>query len=440
MSDIETPDAVVLGGNVRGLVTAYVLGMLGYRAVLIERSPRLGGADGSFQTQGGTGFELGMHVLDEDRTVLATRLFKHVLDGQFHRVQLKRGLVLRGHQVPYAPQRGDLPAELRALLKDGEWVDDIGDRRPTRAALSAIYGKGWTDFVFDEVLPSFPAEARHRQFGVDESLLMANIYPWFFPRAAQRAATHDESRSFHDRLRAGIPQYILYPKQGGFGGFASALRARLPPNVEVLMNAGDVNLELRPGTHTVEQVSALGRRFRAPLHFWAGPWEPLARVLNIPAQKTATDRVMIGSFVLNRPAQCAYNELLLGDPSLPMGRLYFPGAFRESGEPVLQIEHAVPAAVEVPADPAHWRDAWWRGLLRLGLVGEGHSIVEFDYKSVVMHFNGYGMEGEALRDADPGLIDPRSNLHAVVPSMANLNLNRYVPRVVAQVAAVLARD
>lgn len=436
----ETVDAIVLGGNIRGLVAAYVLSMLGFKTVLIERSPRLGGADGSFRTPGGTSFEIGMHVLDDHRMTLATRLFHHVLDGEVHRVPLRRGLVLRGHQVPYAPRREDLPEELRALLRDGELVDDLGDRPPTRAALSAIYGPAWADFVFDEVLASFPSEARHRKFGVDESRLLANIYPWFFPRA-RRGESRDESRAFHDKLRAGIPQYILYPKQGSFGAFAQALRDKLDPRrVEVLTGAADVAIELRPGTHQAAAVTALGRRFEAPAYFWAGPWEPLARLLGIPCQKTATDRVMIGSFVLNRPARCDYNELLLGDPALPMGRLYFPGAFRESGEPVLQVEHAVPVADAPPDDAAYWRQAWWDGLRRLGLVGADHAIAEFDFKSVTMHFNGYGMEGEALVDADPTRIDPASNVHPLVPSMANLNLNRYVPRVVAQVAAILARD
>lgn len=55
-----------------------------------------------------------------------------------------------------------------------------------------------------------------------------------------------------------------------------------------------------------------------------------------------------------------------------------------------------------------------------------------------MHFNGYGAEGEALRDADSALLKRDSNVHPVVPSMANLNLNRYVPRAVRDVTALLA--
>ena len=57
-----------------------------------------------------------------------------------------------------------------------------------------------------------------------------------------------------------------------------------------------------------------------------------------------------------------------------------------------------------------------------------------------MHFNAYGMEGQRLIDADPSLVRADSNLRPVVPSMANLNLNRYVPQTVEYVASILGRD
>jgi len=84
-------------------------------------------------------------------------------------------------------------------------------------------------------------------------------------------------------------------------------------------------------------------------------------------------------------------------------------------------------------------DRWLGELRALGLVTAAHGVEEFDFKTVNLHFNAFGMEGEALVDADPALIRAGSNLHPVVPSMANLNLNNYVPRTVADVGAVLAR-
>jgi hypothetical protein len=128
----------------------------------------------------------------------------------------------------------------------------------------------------------------------------------------------------------------------------------------------------------------------------------------------------------------------VGDPRHPINRLHFPARFRESDEPLLQIEFAVPQAENWPTDADHWRDVWTTSLQRLGVLDPDHVIEEFDVRSFRMHFNGYGAEGKPLRDADPGMIRRDSNVHAVVPSMANLNLNRYVPRAVRDVTAVLA--
>jgi glycine/D-amino acid oxidase-like deaminating enzyme len=437
--DAEHVDAVVVGATIRGLVTSYVLSTLGFQAVLLERSPRIGGADGSFVTDAGTVFDHGLHVLDHDRSEVATRLFTHVVDGAVHRLVLQRGIVLRGIVLPYAPAPSELPDELRALLAGDELVDDIGDDLPTRDRLGRVYGEGWADLVYDEVLPSFPSEARHRAFGVEGSRLLVNVYPWFFPRA-RREPSSDESRSFHDRLRAGVPQEILYPARGGFGGFARGFLDKLDPKrVEVLTDARDVHVEVAPGTHRVDAIVADGRRFRANHYFWAEGWPSLCRVLSLPCQDAATDRVVLGSFRLDRPAHTPYHEILVGDPRCWINRVHFPGAFRGSDDALMQIEFAVPVHEDGwPSDPDEWRARWTEDGRRLGILDDDHRIEEFDVRSFVMHFNAFGAEGEPLRDADPTLLDPDSNVRPVVPSMANLNLNRYVSRAIAYVTSVLA--
>jgi hypothetical protein len=330
-----------------------------------------------------------------------------------------------------------MPQPLREMLPSKDLVDDIGDDVPTRERLARCYGQPFTNFIFDEVLPSFPSEARHLAFGVDEARLLTNIYPWFFPAAA-RAGTRDESRAFHDKLRSGVEQRVLYPMAGGFGGFAEGFMHHLnPTRIEVLTAASDLHVQLQPGTHVVEWVSALGRRFQAAHYFWAGAWPPLSQLLGLPCQNVATDRVLLGSFRLNRPANTRYHELLVGDPTHHVNRISFPASFRESVDPLMQIEFAVPLEAGWPMDPNHWRDVWTENTRRLGLLDPGHRIEEFDFRSFVMHFNGFGAEGVPLSDADPALLRPDSNIRPVIPSMANLNLNRYVPRAVGYVASVL---
>ena len=111
----ETVDAIVVGGTLSGLITAYILGRLGYQTLILERSARLGGVNASFTTPDGSTFDHGMHVLDFMRSELTTKLFTHVMDKKVNKVLLKRGMVLRGHSIPYNPLPGDMPAER-------EWV------------------------------------------------------------------------------------------------------------------------------------------------------------------------------------------------------------------------------------------------------------------------------------------------------------------------------
>ncbi len=438
MSSTEHVDAVIIGANTRGLVSAYLMAQLGYRAVLVERTNRVGGADASFVSEGGARFEHGLHVLDEDRSELATRLFKKVVGGRVHRHQLKRGMVLRGSIMPYAPLPSAMPPTLRAMLPGEDLIDDLGDATPTREALARFYGRDYVDFVFDEVLPSYPTESRHLAFGVDESKLMANIYPWFFPRA-RRPESGDESRAFHDKLRAGIDQTILYPEEGGFGGFAEAFATALEgTSVELLRGAKDADIELEPGTHRIRAVTAMGRRFEAPRYLWAGGWLQLTNLLGMAWQNPGTDRIVLGSFQLSRASDLEFDELLFGDPNHAINRLYFPARFRKSDEPLMQIEFAFPEAnSDMPRDAEHWKTSWLESVRALGIVAPDTAIEAFDFRSFVLHFNAFGAEGEPLQDADPSvLVD--SNIFPVVPSLANLNLNRYVPRVVRDVSALLA--
>lgn len=438
MPRLETVDAVVIGANIRGLVTTYVASSLGVRTVLLEKGATAGGVDGSFVTAGGTRFDYGLHVLDDMRSPLATRLFTHVVDGGLHKVRLKRGVVLRNQIVPYAPMPSQMPPELRRMFPSHELVDDLAQELPTRDRLTRCYGTEFTNLVFDEVLPSFRCENRHRAFGVDEARLLTNVYPWFFPRARRRQAFADASRTFHEKLRAGIDQYVLYPHEGGFAGFANGFLRHLDPrHVETLFGVGDIHVELEPGTHTVQWVAAQGRRFQAANYFWAASWPGLCRVLGIPCQETATDRFVLGSFRLTQPAAADYHELLVGDPRLRINRITFPARFRVSDEPLVQVEFAFPRAEAWPTEADYWRDTWLGDLRALGLLDDANQVEEFDFKTFPIHYNAFGMEGEPLREADPSLLRD-SNIRPVAPSLANLNLNTHVPRTVSCVTAVLA--
>ena len=149
---------------------------------------------------------------------------------------------------------------------------------------------------------------------------------------------------------------------------------------------------------------------------------------------------MLGSFRLNRPALTDYHEILVGDPSHRINRVSFPGAFRGSDPALLQIEFAFPIAEQGSLDAGEWRRTWIESLERLGLIDHRHEVVQFDFKTRPLHFNGYGMEGQKLIDADPSVLGADTNVYPIAPSMANLNLNAHVAAGVEYVTRVLANE
>ncbi|MCC7410162.1 MAG: NAD(P)-binding protein [Gammaproteobacteria bacterium] len=432
MSDtnIREVDALVIGANLAGLISAWLLGELGYRTVLLERSSRLGGINTSFAGPDGSTFDMGMHVLDYMRSPVTTRLFSRMTGERLRRTLLERAIVLRGEIMPYAPLPAQMPAAIRALLPADLRVDDLGTAPPTRERIARIYGPGYAALIFDEVLPSYRCEQRHRQLGVGEEHLLTNIYPWFFPRVERPVADAGESRRFHDRLRRGEPQYVLYPSEGGFAGFARAFAEALDPRyVETLIDIPDLHVEIGAGAHTVRWVRAQGRRLTAPHVFWAGHWGGLCKLLGLPWQDLATDNLLLGSFTLNRPASSRYNEIIVGDPALHIDRISFPGRFAGTDAPQLQLEFAFPVAdSDSTPNAEHWQRIWLADLRRLGVLDDAHVVESFDFRHLRMHFNSYGAEGRPHVEADPGLLHEDSNIVPVAPSVLNRNLNSSVPR------------
>jgi len=106
----------------------------------------------------------------------------------------------------------------------------------------------------------------------------------------------------------------------------------------------------------------------------------------------------------------------------------------------MQVEFAFPVAENRPLDGEIWKNEWLDSLRELRILSERHGVEQFDLKTRPLHFNGYGMEGVKLIDADPSQIDPGSNVYPVVPSMSNLNLNSHIPLDIEYVTRVLTDD
>ncbi len=425
----ERVDAVIVGSNLAALVFAHLLSGWGYKTALVDRASKVGGMDRSFRNANGRSFDFGFHGLAYMRSEFVTRLFTDVVDGAVRHVEHRRGMVLRGHQVPYNAPPEAWPEELRALLRPGELVDTIGAAPPTRERLAEAYGPDFAGFIYDEVLASYPSEIRHLEFGVAAWRVLVNIYPWFFPRARRNAAAESGSRAYQDSVRGGRGESLLYPERGGFAGFAEAFRRKLETRgVELLLGADDYGVEFDADAGQVRWVQSGGRRLWAPRVYWCGSPASLCDLLGQPLPALDPDRFVLGSFEFDRPVRCGFTELIVGDPDHAINRVSFPGKLAGGEDSLVQLEFAYPRATDRYDDKSrYWLDQWTRSLRALGIVGADHQLRDFDFKSVPLLYNCFGAEGEPMPDIALRPLPPESNLRPVLPSLRKININTRVP-------------
>ncbi len=426
---METRDALVVGGNLAGLTVAYLLGQYGYKTTLIERAPFLGGGDGSFTNEHGRIFDFGMHALDHGRSEFVSRLFEHAVEGKFRRLPKNRAILLRDSLIPYNTGPQDWPDELQALLKPGEIVDDLGSDPPTREALGKIYGPAFAGFIFDEVLSSFPAERKHLEFGVDESQLMTNIYPWFFPKVDRVGRSDSAHTKYQTRIRQDGGEHVIYPETGGFNGFAEGLAQRARDvGVDIEVGAKDLEVEMDPTSRHVRSIVANGRTLHAPRVYWCGPAGVLMGLLDQPVFDAVPETFALGSIQFERPLDCEFIELIGGSPEHLIKRASFPGKLQDGPDDLIQIEFHYPKGdPNYGTEKGWWHESWLNSLRKIGIAQPDNEVKALDLKLIPMHYNGFGIEGKPTPSVELPDLPADSNLRPVLPSYQHININTRLP-------------
>lgn len=443
MSATFERDAVVIGGNSAALSIAYLLGSYGYRTTLVERAPFLGGNDASWKNENGRVFDYGVHALDHGRSEFVTKLFEHAIDGRFRRHPKVRLLLLRGHLIPYNVGPEQWPEDLRALLKSGSIVDDLKGAKPTRAALGRIYGPGFADFIYDEVLASYPAEHAQIDYGVDESELLVNIYPWFFPKVERltNEVGSDAHQRYQDRVRREGGEHVIYPEEGGFGAFMEGLADKARGlGVEIELGASDLEIDYDPESMSIRSVLANGRRLTSRRMYWCGPPKVLMQMLGEPAFDATPEQFALGSFQFERPLDCDAIEILGGDPRHLMKRVSFPGRLQGGANDLLQIEYHFPKGdARFGQDKNWWYETWLDSLREIGIAQPDNEVVSLDLKLFPIHYNAYGIEGRPSPELELPELPPDTNLKPVASTYRRVNLNTRLPHYLEFLARDLAR-
>jgi hypothetical protein len=139
---------------------------------------------------------------------------------------------------------------------------------------------------------------------------------------------------------------------------------------------------------------------------------------------------VLGSFEFERPLQCEYTELLVGDPEHLISRASFPGKFSRTTDNLVQLEFAYPRQSDRhETKESYWLEKWVASLQRLGIVQPGNAVVDFDLKVVPMMYNSYGIDGVPTPDVNFGDVLPKtSNLRPVLPTVRKVNINTRLPQ------------
>lgn len=441
-TNTETRDAIVVGGNMAGLTVAYLLGQYGYRTTLVERAPFLGGVDGSFTNEHGRIFDFGVHALDHNRCEFVSRLFERAVDQKFRRLPKKRGILLRDHLFPYNSPLEEWPDELRSMFKKGPIIDDLGTNPPTRQRLGEIYGPTFADFVFDEILASFPAEDKHKEFGIEESKLLVNIYPWFFPRVDRTGRKDNAHFKYQTKVRQEGGEHVIYPLTGGFSSFAEGIASRArEAGVEIEVGAKDLELKMDSTRRRVETVTANGRTLTAPRVYWCGPASVLMGLLDEPVFDANPEMFALGSFQFERPLACDFVELIGGAPKHLIKRASFPGKLQGGVDDLIQIEFHFPKGdANFGSDKDWWLESWLTSLRAIGIAQPDNEVKAFDLKLFPIHYNGFGIEGKPTPQVTLPEFPPDSNLRPVLPSYQRININTRLPLYLKFLAEDLTRS
>jgi len=362
--------------------------------------------------------------------------------------ELKRGIVVQGHLIPYATPPEAWPQPLREHLgidPDAPGVH-LGASRETFAR---TFGQWFADLVFDDMMSAYPVLKWKRDRGVPEEKLLDWLFPWFFPRTSlemhpeqvsEAGVYSRESRtSHHDGRHADPPtEPVLYPASGGYAQWIHAMLGQAADTMEIRTGLADISADIDPDTLAVRSVTAGGRRYSAGRVFWCAPLPVLCKALGWQLPEGEPQWELLGSFTLNRSVRSDYHEILFGDPRYRIRRINFPGHIADDRScRTVQVEYTTLGA-EVKRSADDWRDEWIASLREIGIIEHDHEPHWFDFKPVPRGVVSTKDLSGFLRECQQRLDRAGGNLITPHLAVASDNNARLVPKVYRHVQETLA--
>ncbi len=434
-------DVIIIGGGISGLTAAFVSSQLGHKTLLIEQGKVLGGNNRSFTNPNGCLFDSGHHALDENRSATTTRFFKRVLNNQYHRFALKRGIAIENHLFDYNAPLQHWPSELKTFFANEDFIDDI-EAPITEAKLKRVYGDTFANYAIDSILASYPSKKWALDNGGQSSDHLDYIYPWFFPRAKKTAQRTQEWENYHDNMRDQAQQSILYPCTGGFQRFPEAIaEACNKDNCTIVTDAKNRGLTFEfddNNPHEITQLSLDGKPLSFEKILWCAPVPALLALIGKPVKLKPLQELYLGNFEFEHELSGEFHEILVGSTQHRINRITFPGKLSKTQNRTVQVEFYFPQG-QHNKNENEWQDHWLNSLQKLGIAAADNAVASFQLQSSiagVVTRDSFQSVSELLQEKLNGI---NGNINLPYPIIGPENINRIIPQVIANTTKLLTQ-
>ena len=428
--ETKKKSVIIFGGGLSGLVTANVCSHLGIDSLLVENSNLLGGGNKSVKDKEGNIFDYGYHALDYNRSFITTKFFKKVLQNNYRKFKLKRGIIIKDHLIPYNEKINKWPKDLKALFLK-KLQEDTVEGKLYRKKISKVFGDKFTNLAYDEILRSYPSINWSLENGGKEEDFFGLVYPWFFPKIKKNNQRKSEWEIFHDKMRNG-EHFVLYPKKGGFESFIKAIHTDIDHKYcKIIKNVANIEYKTELKTNQFSSVKINGNTYVADTYFWCNSPISLCKILGIKIKETKigkAQRIAFGNFILKNEIKSEFHEILVGSNQHMINRISFPGKIANTNNKLIQVEYSFP--INTPKhDKETLKKSWINSLETLGIINK-NQIKKFTF---IEERRGFATKHnwEKLTKMYKKKIDEKKGDNVIIPSF-NLgpeNINRVIPEV-----------
>lgn len=430
---VKKKSVIIFGGGLSGLVTANICSHLGIDSILVENSNSLGGGNKSIKDKEGNVFDYGYHALDHNRSFITTKFFEKILQNNYRKFKLKRGIVIKNHLIPYNEKIDKWPKDLKVLFLKKLQNDTI-EGELNRGEISRVFGKKFTDLAFEDILRSYPSIRWSLENGGKEEDFFGLVYPWFFPKTKKVNQRKSEWDIFHDKMRGDSDHFVLYPKNGGFGRFIEAIYKDIDQKYcKVIKNAKKIEYKTESRTNRFSTVKINGDTYVADTYFWCNSPISLCKILDIKIEEAKIGKpqqIVFGNFILKKEIKNEFHEILVGSNQHMINRISFPGKIANTNNKLIQVEYSFP--IDTPKyNRKILRESWVNSLMRLGIITKKDQIKKFTF---IEETRGFVTKHswEELTKVHKIKISEKKGDNIIIPSF-NLgpeNINRVVPEVI----------